>query len=73
MRMEKKSYKATDVLLCTCPYQPLLAAGCECELCMGIIAELETPEWDNMPSREQYDMSYFEALERLFEELEFAA
>ena len=71
--MENKLPKAPDVLLCTCPYQPLLAAGCACELCMGFIAELETPEWDEFPPREQYDLDYFEALERLFEDLEFAA
>lgn len=71
--MEKKLHKAHDILLCTCPYQPLLAQDCICELCMGLIADLEVPELDFLMEIEQFDQGYFEALERLYEDLDFAA
>ena len=71
--MEKKLLRTPDILLCTCPYQPLLAPGCICELCMGLIADLDCTELDNILPTEQFDLGYFEALERLYEDLDFAA
>jgi hypothetical protein len=71
--METKLHKPTDILLCTCPSQPLLTPGCICELCMGLIADPEVPELDFLMDIEQYDLGYFEALERLYEDVEFAA
>jgi hypothetical protein len=71
--MKNQLHLNTDILLCTCPYQPLLSPGCECELCMGLIADLDVPEFAELSSAEQFDLSYFEALERLYEDVEFAA
>jgi hypothetical protein len=71
--MEKRLHMDTNVLLCTCPFQPLLASGCVCELCMGLIADLDCPELEHFEKSEQFDLGYFEALERLYEDIEFAA
>ncbi len=72
-KMEKRLYIAPDVLLCTCPSQLLLSPGCVCELCMGLIADLDCPEYGHATPQEKFDLSYFEALERLYEDIEFAA
>jgi hypothetical protein len=40
---------------------------------MGLIADLECGELDEVVAKEQFDLGYFEALERLYEDLEFAA
>jgi hypothetical protein len=71
--MEKRLHMTPDILLCTCPFQPLLSPGCECELCMGLIADLNCAELDQPMAIEQFDLGYFEALERLYEDIEFAA
>lgn len=72
--MEKRLYKAPDTILCTCGNQLLVMPGCTCDLCMGLAAE--PGEWMHPKPAErhdQFDQSYFEALERLFESFDFAA
>lgn len=72
--MEKRLYKVPDILPCNCANQLLLLPGTTCELCMGIASEPVCWEEDGMDTEYgQYDQSYFEALERMFESFEFAA
>ncbi len=72
--MEKKLYStASDILICTCSNHVLLAAGSTCELCMGLVAELSTEDVNVNQNSNQYDEVYFEALERWYEDMEFAA
>ena len=71
--MEKKLYStASDILICTCSNHVLLAAGSTCELCMGLVTELSTEDV-NIENADRYDEVYFEALERWYEDMEFAA
>jgi hypothetical protein len=69
--MEKRLITAPETFTCNCGNEILLGNGCTCEVCMGVAFE---PAADR-PERgyEQFDMSYFEALERMFEDFEFAA
>ncbi len=72
--MEKRLYTPQPLILCTCGNQLLLAPGCACEVCMGIATDvMEAPSSTSGERRDRFDMSYFEALERMFESFEFAA
>ena len=73
--MEKRLYKTPDVLFCNCGNQYLLMPGCTCDVCMGVAPECSEsfPDQSSDLSRDQFDMGYFEALERAFESFEFAA
>jgi hypothetical protein len=69
--MENRLYKAPANFYCNCPNQLLLVPGCECDLCMGIVADYDTTA--PIATTDRYDESYFEALERLYCSFEFAA
>lgn len=72
--MEKRMYAALPLIICTCGNQLLVTPGCACDVCMGIAADpSEMPIVAASERKDQYDMSYFEALERMFESFEFAA
>jgi hypothetical protein len=72
--MEKRLYTAPEMILCTCGNQLLVLPGCTCDLCMGVVAEnADLQAATTTERRERYDLSYFEALERMFESFEFAA
>ena len=71
--METTLYKASDILICTCSNHILLAAGSICELCMGFVTELAMDEVEIKPEINRFDDTYFEALERWYEDMEFAA
>jgi hypothetical protein len=73
MTMENRLYKAPATLYCNCSNQLLLMPGCECDLCMGIVAEQDTLSEPIATTTERYDQSYFEALERMYSSFEFAA
>ena len=74
MKMENRLYKIADTMICNCSHHLLLPADSTCEVCMGVT--LQSSEIDELiasaPS-DQYDQSYFEALERMFESFEYAA
>jgi hypothetical protein len=70
--MEKSIYKVAEYLPCSCPMQSLLTPGVTCEHCMGLVAEPE-PVPSAGALHDRYDRAYFEALERLYEDVEFAA
>jgi hypothetical protein len=72
--MEKQLYTASATILCTCSSQWLLTPGTHCEVCMGIVPEpMENEEKHEPAVYDQFDLNYFEALERMFESFEFAA
>lgn len=72
--MEKKLYStALDILVCTCSNHLLLAPGSTCELCMGFVTELSTDDTEVDYEIDRFDEVYFEALERWYEDMEFAA
>lgn len=73
MKMEKKMYKASDILICTCSNSILLAAGSTCDLCMGLVTDFNTVDIDAETITDRFDERYFEALERWYEDMEFAA
>jgi hypothetical protein len=67
-------YSPQPQIICNCGNQLLVAPGCACDVCMGIASDPSESQWTASPERkDQYDMSYFEALERLFESFEYAA
>jgi hypothetical protein len=72
--MEKRVYTAAPINYCTCSNQWLLMPGCECELCMGIVADLDASNLEPAEEKhDRYDQAYFEALERMYSSFEFAA
>jgi hypothetical protein len=70
--METRLYTAPEMILCTCSHQLILVTGAHCEVCMGVVTEQEVLD-NHEEQAGQYDLSYFEALERMFESFEFAA
>ena len=72
--MENRLYKASATFACNCTNQLLLLPGCQCDLCMGVVAEYEpfSPE-AIVEATDRYDQAYFEALERLYCSFEYAA
>ena len=71
--MENRLFKAPATLYCNCTNQLLLTPGCQCDLCMGFVAEQDAQPEPNATTVDRYDLSYFEALERLYSSFEFAA
>ncbi len=73
--MENRLYAAaTTTFYCTCSNQYLLLSGCQCDLCMGVVAEPESISPEPTPdAQDRYDQAYFEALERLYSSFEYAA
>jgi hypothetical protein len=72
--MENKLNITAATYYCNCSNQLLLSPGCQCELCMGIVADVQSDSSNVTPSAsEQYDLAYFEALERMYVDFEFAA
>lgn len=72
--MEKRLYRIHDMILCNCSHQLLLVAGSHCEVCMGMVADVDvTEDGSARIIHDKFDVSYFEALERMFESFEFAA
>lgn len=71
--MEKRLYKAPDMILCNCGNQLLVLPGCTCDVCMGIAPDAGEAPVGKGDAHDRFDMSYFEALERMFESFEFAA
>jgi hypothetical protein len=72
--MEKRMYPALPLIICNCGNQILVDPGCNCEVCMGVTIDSSELSFSSTSERkDQFDLSYFEALERLFESFEFAA
>jgi hypothetical protein len=72
--MEKRLFTAPDTLICTCANHYVLMPGMTCELCMGWVTDLAVADEATTSERKDiYDQGYFEALERLFEDIDFAA
>ena len=72
--MENRLYAAATNFTCNCSNQYLLVPGCHCDLCMGVVADLESFVQEPVKEpKERYDQAYFEALERLYSSFEYAA
>lgn len=72
--MEKRLHTTWEPILCNCGNQPLLMSGCVCEVCMGLVPETrEMVQEEGDELCDQFDQTYFESLERMFESFEFAA
>jgi hypothetical protein len=72
--MEKRFYPSQPLIICNCGNHLLVAPGCTCDVCMGVAAEpADTQQAVAGERRDRFDMSYFEALERMFESFDFAA
>lgn len=73
--MEKRLYPTQPLIICTCGNHLLVAPGCTCDVCMGVAAEPADGQTAGSQGerRDRFDMSYFEALERMFESFDFAA
>ncbi len=70
--MEKRSHISAYTHYCTCSNHLLLMPGCECDLCMGVVADHDAG-LEIMAPQDRYDQAYFEALERMYSNFEFAA
>ena len=63
-----------DKHICDCLNQKLLNNGSYCELCFGLITEDYNTELNQVANKPQnYDESYFEDLERFYDQYEYAA
>ena len=72
--MENRLYAANTTFVCTCSNQHLLLPGCQCDLCMGVVADQDFLAQEPVrEATERYDLAYFEALERLYSSFEYAA
>lgn len=72
--MKNELYKTPDMIHCTCGNHMLLMPGHICEVCMGVAPETdEALPPGTTDNYDQFDIDYFEALERMFEHLGFAA
>jgi hypothetical protein len=72
--MEKRLYISPAPLACTCANHYVLMPGSSCDLCMGIVMDQSAiDDLLGAEPRDLFDQSYFEALERMFEDIDYAA
>ena len=73
IKIEAMKYQSQNVRPCSCSNHLILAPGEVCELCLGIVEDVQLEENAHEAAPERFDYAYFEALERWYESMEFAA